>query len=71
MNPDNVRLEKIRELQEERERYKDLYIAESIKNKEFNAYDNMTTDNRNIHSSAGSQRPMTTNSTMKGGFFVT
>ena len=35
LNPDNVRLEKIIELKDERERYKDLYVSESIKNKEF------------------------------------
>lgn len=54
LNPDNVRLEKIKELQEDRDRLKDLYMAESIKNKDFNQPEMMTSDVRNIHSSAGS-----------------
>ena len=84
LNPDNVRLEKIIELKDERERYKDLYVSESIKNKEFLAIQlggagssieqHGTYDNRNLHSSQTSKRPMTTissGSTMRGGFFVT
>lgn len=35
LNPDNIRVEKIKELMSERDRYKDLYVSESIKNKEF------------------------------------
>lgn len=34
LNPDNIRLEKIEELKQDREKYKDLYMAESIKNRE-------------------------------------
>ena len=35
LNPDNVRQEGLKELLDERDRYKDLYVSESIKNKEF------------------------------------
>ena len=79
LNPDNIRLEKIKDIKSERERYKDLYVSESIKNKEyvnpqahFEMHHNET---RNLHSSATSKRPMTTisnGSTMRGGgFFLT
>ncbi|CDW88015.1 inosine triphosphate pyrophosphatase-like [Stylonychia lemnae] len=78
LNPDNIRIEKIKELQEERERLKDLYMAESIKNRESQnqATDVMSTsgDNRPSHTASASQRPMTTvsqGSTIRGGFFVT
>ena len=72
LNPDNIRVEKIKELQEERERLKDLYMAESIKNRESQQQQNFAgdimintgiigaTENRQIHTSSGSQRPMTT-----------
>lgn len=37
LNPDLVRIEKIKEIIAERKKFKDLYILESIKNKEVEA----------------------------------
>jgi hypothetical protein len=41
LNPDNVRKERIKDLLSERDKYRDLYVSESIKNKEGqnNIYD--------------------------------
>lgn len=75
LNPDKIRLEKVKEIVAERDKFKDLYISESIKNKEINAQ--MNTNDRYLISQTG-KRPMTTVSsvsslknTVGGGFFVT
>lgn len=82
LNPNLIKKEKIKELIDERERFKNLYVSESIKNKDFNeaAGGGATImSQRLLNSAAGgrsnSNRPMTTVSSMSslrgGGIFMT